>query len=480
MLYQDLIGQHIWIDEPVISDRKQEYTYGQLDDMVSKFVQVMEDCHVKKNSRVVLVNHNTIDTVTAILTCIRLQICFVIVPEQISKEQLDYIVEDSQAVLLVDEKLPETVKIFARRKEIECREKLLDIVYILYTSGSTGNPKGVMAPRRQVSFCIDAINEFLQNGPEDRILCSLPLSFDYGLYQLFFALKFRSHLTLLHGALIQQIAQILKGERITGFPAMPAMLNMLMKTKLLQNVELPHLRYITSTGDSFPVELIQKLHSLFPDTSIIPMYGLTECKRVAIMPQDRWDKILQGSCGIPLNGTKVFLDQIDGEGVGELIVAGENVMAGYWNDTKITRENFFRNAEGVWCLRTGDLFKIDEEGFLFFCGRQKRILKVNGYRIGCLELEERLQKIISDQVIELKVLGIPAEIEGERIIICVNSRISEEELIRYVKEAVADWPQYQKPYGIYVTDALFKENANGKVDELQLKGEVIQNGYIRL
>lgn len=474
MLYRELVEKHISSDSIIMSDGKEELTYRELDTRVRKLAEEMRKIGVEAGMRIIIRNDNTLRTAVEILACIYLHACFIPLPETITEEQLNYLAEDSQAVILIDHK-----RFGNKMQKFENQDKSLEeedeLVYILYTSGSTERPKGVMASCKQVLFCLNAINERLRNGPDDRILCVLPLSFDYGLYQMFLALQFGARLVLLRQPMMQKIPAWLQNESITAFPAMPSMLKMILKTGLLQKVELPKLRYICSTGDDFPVELIRRIHNLLPHIYIFPMYGLTECKRVSIMPEGRWDKVWEGSCGMPLTGTEVYLEQIMEDGTGELIVRGSNVMEGYWNHQGMN-DVFFEDGEGRKCLRTGDYFRIDREGFLYFCGRKKRILKTNGYRIGCVELEAYLTKRLGAGVDELRIIGIPSEIEGDRIIVCINSLQDIRCLKEKLREIVLSLPSYQRPHGFYCIRDAFPLNTNGKVDDNRLRRNLEENG----
>lgn len=473
MLYQELVGNHLLTDYVILSDTKRTFTYGELNAQVREMAEHLKELGVKEGMRILIRNENTIETVVEILTCIYIHVCFLLFPEAITEEQLNYMIEDSQASLLIDHKGP-GFKVLGFKKPYKVLTEEDELIYILYTSGSTGKPKGVMASYKQVIFCVDAINERLHNGPGDCILCALPLAFDYGLYQLFMALWYGAKLVLLHDVMVAKIPSILSLERITAFPAMPAMLNMMLETRLLSQIELPDLRYISSTGDELSVKTIRQLHDLFPHVFVFPMYGLTECKRVSIMPENRWDKIWEGSCGIPLKGTEVYLKQVGKDEIGELIVCGPNVMEGYWNDDG-SKEVFFEDREGRKCLCTGDYFKIDQDGFLYFCGRKKRILKTSGYRIGCAQLETYLSDRLGELAKELRIVGIASELVGEEIVVCIYSHLEVEHLRKQVKQAVSGLPAYQKPHKLYCTKSAFPLNANGKIDDDTIRKNVIES-----
>lgn len=481
MLYNKLITSHLSCPRPVLTDCKRVWTYRELDQQCGKIATCLWKQGVEKGDRVFVIAEHSVWTVCTILACIRLGACAVPLPARISAEDLKLLTMDSSPRIIIglDWVLPVPALTF-EQLVTETEEKCppaADIepsalVYILYTSGSTGQPKGVMAPERQVVFCIDAINRRLGNTREDRILCCLPLSFDYGLYQIFLSLDAESHLILPPDGPLQKTVTWLLAEHVTGFPAMPAMLNMLLKSKLLERISLPNLRYITSTGDIFPVQLIERLHELFPHTDIIPMYGLTECKRVAIMTPGRLDKALAGSCGIPLDGVSVRILDPDSQGVGELAVSGSNVMAGYWNDSEITARYFFHDPIHGNSLLTGDLFQIDSDGFLYFRGRKKRILKVNGYRISALEIEERILADMSAMIEELRVLGMPDPVCGEQIAVYVFSQLPEEKIANRLREIAAAWSPYLRPHCLYCLRSPFPKSENGKIDDPALQREL--------
>ena len=477
MLYQKLIEDNLDWPYPILTDTHRTCTYAQLHQKVLELSGQLQRHGGRRGQRAVIINGNTLETVFAILACIWSGLCFIIVPRDAEEAHIRYVCSDAQPALLLDTRMNSEVEIKATGLESDGEE----LVYILYTSGSSGVPKGVMAPEAQVLFCMDAINDRLGNGPEDAILCCLPLSFDYGLYQLFFAFRFRSRLVLQSGDVPQQIPQLLVKEHITAFPAMPALLAMLLRTGLMQRVApLLRLRYVSSTGDDFPPTLIRQLKALLPQTEIIPMYGQTECKRISIMPFGHLDKVLTGSCGLPLRGTAVWLDKPDETGVGELIVSGPHVMAGYLHTDADSSAYFFQHPQRGRCLRTGDLFRIDDEGYLYFYARKRRILKIHGRRIGNVELERKLEAHTAGTFRQLRVIGCPEPLTGESILICVSTDENQGTVEAQLRAAVAEWPRYQRPVRAYISAQPFPRSANGKVDDALLLKEAIRNGTAAL
>ena len=480
MLYDMLITDHIDEDRTILSDTTSCLIYSEIDDLCAKLQIFFERYGLNSKDRILIYAERKLTTAIIMLACIRMGVCFIPIPPGISEACVLEIIQSSEPSMIIGNisiqvgvrsLSPDDIMLMAENTSLVSKPVAVPdpIVYILYTSGSTGTPKGVVAEESNVEFCINAINERLKNNSHDRILCCLPLSFDYGLYQIFLALSSGAYLVIAPEVPLPKIVTFLAKENISGFPAMPAMLNMLLRTRLLKKVNLSSLRYITSTGDVFPVSLIQNLKAEIPYAEVIPMYGLTECKRVAVMPIGRYDKVLAGSCGLPLNDVNVWLEDVDSDGVGELIISGKNVMSGYWRDPDTTKQYYFIDDKDERCLRSGDFFKIDDDGFLYFIGRKKDILKVNGYRIGIAELENRLYSAMQDIINEIGVFGYPDTVSGEQIAIYITTEKTVDQIIERINNVSQQLSSYSRPQLIYCTEQPIPKNTNGKIDRKKLK-----------
>jgi len=457
MLYKKLIEDNL-DDSIIIRYKDQTYTYKELYHRSLALGREWIDKGVKKGDRVIVLCANKAETVIALLACLAYGMIFVPVEPNSGDEA--YIQQDCQAKLIYKGGQP---------KNIEIKERVSlpaeTIGYIIYTSGSTNKPKGVVAPISAIDFCIEAINKRIGNNENDRILSRLPLSFDYGLYQVFLALRFKSALTLEdNDTPLLSIPKIMDEQRITALPVVPTMLSALFHARLLKSEYCPNLRYICSTGEVLDVNLINQVHNALPDVSIIPMYGLTECKRVSIMPPDRWDKIMAGSCGLPLDGTTVkLIDESEEEG--ELIVSGPNVMNGYWGDEETSSNIFCVDDCGRRYLRTGDSFSIDDEGFLYFRRRLKNMIKVSGYAVSGTDIEETLKNI--EGVIDIRVFGLPDNIYGEIVCACVYTK--QVGIEKKIEEISKGLPPHKQIRRIVLFNNPFPTNKNGKVDITALR-----------
>lgn len=282
-------------------------------------------------------------------------------------------------------------------ESITCNEQIsCEPVCLIYTSGSTGKPKAVISTHENICFAVRSIQKIIQLKYDDIIGNFLPLSFDYGLYQAF--LCFEAQATLVIGKkedIGPRLMTKLEHWGVTVFPSMPHITSALVRLERRVSPTL-RLRVFTTTGARHHHSLTVKLLNIFPDCRIFLMYGLTECKRVSILPPDLITTKAE-SVGLPLPETECLVVNNEGKvmppgEVGELIVKGPHVMQGYWRAPKLTKSKF-KIFEGQRVLYTGDLFFKDEEGFLYFYGRKDEIFKNNGYRISAAEIESATESI---------------------------------------------------------------------------------------
>lgn len=268
----------------------------------------------------------------------------------------------------------------------------LDPVMILYTSGSTGLPRGVVLTHDNVLFATEAINARLSYGSHDVVALTLPLSFDYGLYQLLLAADVGANVSLVpRRSSGPALPAFLDKSETTVLPIVPGQVSSLLKLFDRRPFALPHLRAITSTGAHLPAHHIRLLNEGLPDVSVYAMYGLTECKRACIrLPEEATEA--PDSVGRALPATEVFI--VDSAGAlaapgesGQIVVHGRNVAAGYWGAPS---ENAlrFRGSDGLGrLLFTGDIGHVDESGFVYLHGREDGIVKHRGFRMSLYEVE---------------------------------------------------------------------------------------------
>lgn len=348
----------------------------------------------------------------------------------------------------------------------------VDLAAIIYTSGSTGEPKGVMSTHGNMVSAARSISTYLGLAADDIVLDALPLSFDYGLYQLLMTTLFGATLVLEPSfAYPVRVLERLVRERVTGFPIVPTVAALLIRMRDLSRYDFGSLRFITNTAAALPVAHIRRLIELFPRVRMYSMYGLTECKRVAYMPPERLAE-RPGSVGIPMPNCEVFV--VDEEGrevgpdqVGELVVRGANVMQGYWNRPEETARRF---RAGGWRsdarLYSGDLFRRDAEGFLYFVGRTDDMIKTKGERVSPKEIENAICEL--DGVAEAAVVGVPDELLGQAVrayVVAAGPTPPTESAV------LAHCRRHLEPFMV-PRDVLFRDDfprtATGKIDKKSL------------
>ena len=327
----------------------------------------------------------------------------------------------------------------------------IDLACLIYTSGSTGDPKGVMSTHANVVFAASSIIQYLENTPEDIVINVLPLSFDYGLYQLLMVFKFGGTLVLERSfAYPAAVLKRIEEERVTGLPGVPTLFAMLLQMDL-SRFDLSSLRYLTNTGAALPVEHIRRLREAFPHARLYSMYGLTECKRALYLPPEELDR-RPASVGIPIPGTEAWIEDEEGNRlgpgeVGELVIRGSHVMQGYWGDPEETAKRYRPGrypAERL--LYTGDLFWMDEEGFFYFVARKDDIIKSRGEKVAPKEVENVLYQLPG--VVEAAVVGVPDDLLGQAVkafIVCSDGHtLTERDVLRHCRQHLEDFmvPKY--------------------------------------
>jgi amino acid adenylation domain-containing protein len=390
-----------------VRDRVRELSYRELDETSRSVAARLVRAGVHRGDRVVISLGNRVETVVALLGVSRAGGAFVIADAASPPAVLARLVADAMPAAAIvardDRRLDGTKLTTMTAEELLQAEPAArtspaagishDLACLIYTSGSSGIPKGVVSLHANVTFAVEAIAKRLGLCDTDVIGCLLPLTFDYGLYQVFLGLCAGATLVLGEGAEAGPgMLAFIVNHRPTVVPLVPSMAKLLVRLARRSAHEAP-VRMFTSTGERLPVEVISQLERLFPDSVVYSMYGLTECKRVSILtPEELATR--PDSVGRPLDDTEcIIVDSLTHEElpvgeVGELVVRGPHVMAGYWRTPDLTALRF-----RTWgpaqerVLFTGDLCRRDAEGFLFFEGRPDSIVKLRGQRVSLKEIE---------------------------------------------------------------------------------------------
>ena len=314
-----------------------------------------------------------------------------------------------------------------------------DLAALIYTSGSTGLPKGVMLTHLNMVSAARSVSQYLGLADTDVIYCALPLAFDYGLYQVLMALSAGASVVLASSfAFPAESLATMARHRVTVFPGVPTMFSMVLGMSGIERFDLSAVRLITNTAAALSERHIQDLRRLFPQARLFSMYGLTECKRVTYLPPEQLD-IRPTSVGRGMPNEEVWLVDEQGQrlpngSVGELVIRGSNVMRGYWNAPEETARKLRDGPiPGERLLYSGDIFRTDAEGWLYFVGRKDDILKSRGEKVSPREVENAIYAL--DGVGEVAVVGVPDDLLGQAVKAIVertqDSTLTERDVIRH-------------------------------------------------
>jgi len=360
-----------------------------------------------------------------------------------------------------------------------------DMVAILYTSGSTGNPKGVVLSHRNMVAGAKSVASYLENRAEDTLLAALPLSFDAGFSQLTTAFHVGARVVLLNYLMPRDVLKAMVREKVTGLTAVPPLYIQLAQLDWPPELDT-HLRYFANTGGRMPRETLGLLRQRVPRAFPFLMYGLTEAFRSTYLHPSEVDR-RPDSIGKAIPNAEILVLREDGSPCaphepGELVHRGALVAMGYWNDAEKTAERYKLLAADApgrqsglqlpeYAVFSGDTVRQDEEGFLYFIGRRDEMMKTSGYRVSPTEVEEVLYA--TRLVGECVAFGVPHDMLGHAIQVIATpvDGVSAVDVNALIIECKARMPAYMVPAHIEVRAGPLPRNPNGKIDRKLLSGE---------
>lgn len=496
-----------------LDDNKQQLTYQQLDQAIDRLADYFIELGLAPMTRIGVYLPKQVEAVISFFAASRAGLVFVPINPLLKPAQVSYIAqncniellvtssqrskilqgifdecEDLIHLLIVDDSTkfskPETVSTWLwselpspeqprRRQAIS-----LDLAAILYTSGSTGQPKGVCLSHQNLIAGAQSVSQYLHNTADDILLAVLPLSFDYGLSQVTTGLLVGAKVVMMEYLLPRDVIRQVEKHQVTGLAAVPPLWVQLASLEWPQSAQ-NSLRYITNSGGAMPEATLTQLREALPHTAPYLMYGLTEAFRSTYLEPDEIDN-RPNSMGKAIPNAQILVLREDGTECaanepGELVHRGVHVSLGYWNSPEKTAERFkplpsgdqFLPEIAVW---SGDTVSRDEDGFLYFIGRKDDMIKCSGYRISPAELEDTLYHF--ELVDEVAAIGIPHQQLGQAVLLVIKLAQDvhpDEDSTKAIKRFCQhQLPNYMQPKFIEFVDQL-PRNANGKIDRPTLK-----------
>jgi acyl-CoA ligase (AMP-forming) (exosortase A-associated) len=476
-----------------LEDLDRRLDYAELLSWASAFAELLRQRGCRRGDRVAIFLDKSLEQVVALFGVWLAGGIAVPIASTLKRQQLAYIVTHSESALLV------STPFKLRRASVDGPEGLgtIELVLVperdatahappapippgrdeaaalLYTSGSTGLPKGVVVSHENLCAGARIVTRYLELRPDDRILSVLPFSFDYGLNQLLISVRAGACLVLQRSLRAVDITRTLERASITVLAGVPTLwLQLLDPMSAFERTALPALRILTNSGGVFPVEAVRRYRQHLPGCRIFLMYGLTEAFRSTFLPPEQIDE-RPSSMGKAIPECEMLI--LDESGavvapgeVGELVHRGPTVSLGYWRDPEATANKFRPDPLDPAATRpvvySGDLVRTDDKGYLYFVGRRDQMMKAYGYRISPTEVESLIFQ--SGWVREVVVKGVADELAGQRTVAyCLPGEgFSPERLMEFCQR---EMPSYMIPREIIVC-ADFPRTGSGKVDRVQV------------
>jgi len=486
-----------------------EATFAQVAGRADCIAAYLLTTGIRPRDRVLIQLRKSIGEVAAMLAVAKVGAVVVNISTTWTREQVEFVAADCGAKLLVTEPSmarslvdqgtnphrllasarladhPEIAAIAnlpaARVAGAECGPS--DLAAIIYTSGSTGKPKGVMLTNANILEGARSVTEYLGLTGNDRLLSVLPYSFDYGLNQL-------TTMMLVGGSVVHQpvvmaseIVRVIRQRNVTGFAAVPPLWIQVVRLLAAIPVSLPSLRYVTNSGGKIPLNILEQMPHVFPGVRIFLMYGLTEAFRSTYLPPEQF-AAKAGSIGRAIPGADIFVIK-HGEGVagpgeqGELVHRGPLVSQGYWNQPEATAAKIrpcpeLRHLIGdEHVVYSGDIVRVDEDGDLWFVGRNDALIKTSGYRVSPDEIEDFVHR--SGMVTDVVAFGVEDEILGQSVQVAVTflGEAEHDMLLAHCRKVM---PPYMVPRRIHIWPEAMPRTASGKL----ARPDVIQSCEIAL
>ena len=481
-------------------------TYGDIDALANKLANYFKEVHISRGERIAILYKNSLDYVIAYFAVLKAGAVAVSLQTETTVDMLTHALNDSGAKAIVTDakysrslipalgKVPGLKEIISNKQgaleregEGRCNHICLQEIYdhgkaghpgvrsidvdlasIVYTSGTTGAPKGVMLSHLNMVSNTKSIVQYLQLTERDRVMVVLPFYYKYGKSLLTTHFHVGGSVVIDNRFVFPQVVlETMQQTEVTGFAGVPSTFLVLLNRCVESELRCKSLRYVTQAGGAMPPSIQKKVAQVIAPAKLFVMYGATEASpRLSYLdPDDFGSKC--GSVGKAIPNVELFVvdeggNRLPANSVGEVVARGSNIMMGYWNDPA---ETAVALRDGLY--HTGDIGRMDEQGYLYLVGRSDDMIKVSGFKVSPREIEDALFDIKG--VCEAAVIGVDDSIVGEAIAAFIvpqeNAGLTKDD----VKEALKmTLPAFKRPAHIEFVDSI-PRNAAGKTAGAELK-----------
>jgi long-chain acyl-CoA synthetase len=493
-------------DKLALVDGSARIDYGELLKRVGALAHALLDDGVAPGDRVAGLLENSVEFAVGALATLAVGAVFVPIGPLAKADKLGFILRDTRAVVLLtheqlsftwrlalaDANCLRSVRLAAGKQGAEEDVRLRtwpaatgsedvadgpgsahDLAFLIYTSGTTGVPKGVMLTHANAGSAWTSITSWLGLRSDDVLGLALPPAFIYGLGNLMMSLMLGATVVLERSAAFPlRLAQMLSSHRVTVYPGVPMQFASLLGLQNLSRFDFSAVRLLTNAAAALPVAHVQRLKAVFPKASLVNMYGMTECIRASYLPPEEIDG-RAGSVGrgVP-NQTHWLVDEsgqrLPAGSTGELVVSGPHVMVGYWERPVETDERLTPGpAQGERTLRTGDIFRSDSDGYLYFVSRKDDIIKTRGETVAPREVENAIYLL--EGVTGCAVVGVEDESLGQALKAYVTLKpdcaLGVRDIVRHCRESLES---YKVPKIVDIVEDL-PRTESGKIRHASLR-----------
>lgn len=498
MILTDLMQQNIdkYGEYPFLYFGEKAITNVETAEYAGQFAAVLTQHNIKKDDRVVVCMPNCPDVIFSYQGIMRTGAIVIPVMYLLHQQEIHFILQDSEAkaiitssmlyskvkkacdglskrpkIFVVDEvNDEEAIVVYSEAESLDPIETRVsatesDVAVILYTSGTTGKPKGVMLTHKNLYSNASTSASLQEDEERGTTLGVLPLAHVYGFTVTNACFLLGASIVIFAMFNLEEVCKAIEKHKVKGFNAVPAMIHAMLMSPITEKYDLSSLESVGSGSAPIPVALIEGFKKKF-NADVLEGYGLSEAAPV-VSTNRKTMPVKPGSVGLPLPGIEIKIADENGNElptgeVGELLVRGDNITPGYFRNEEATKEAI---RDG-W-LHTGDMGRVDEDGYLYIVDRKKDLIIRGGFNIYPRELEELISR--HEAVSEVAVIGVPSERMGEEVVAFVVKKprveITEEDLIEYCQDKLA---KYKTPRRVLFVKTLPK-NAVGKVLKQQLK-----------